>query len=75
MCASQKQVRTSDWSGSISSGIDIEQVHGTGYTDLELDDDLDWMLMADGQFLSENCEGGLYSLLPNSGILLPEHGS
>lgn len=75
MCASQKQARTSDWSGAVFSGIDKEQVHGTRHTNLELDGDLDWMLMADAQFLPENCEGGLYSLLPNSDILLPEHGS
>jgi hypothetical protein len=45
------------------------------HDDPKIDTDLDWILMADGQFLPDTCDGDMYSLIPNPATLVPEHGS
>ncbi|KAJ5605747.1 hypothetical protein N7510_008528 [Penicillium lagena] len=78
MYTPRKRSRTSNRVDAAFSGIDQERIPSArhdSHTDLELDGDLDWTFMADGQLLPENCDGDLYWLIPNSGIVEPGHGN
>ncbi|KAL6236668.1 hypothetical protein BDW75DRAFT_239029 [Aspergillus navahoensis] len=42
--------------------------------EIDIDADIDWMLMPDGQSSSNSCAAGLYSLLSNPATMHSEHG-